>query len=74
MPYEIRPTGLTVVAHGKPIFDESATDVRLVDEAGGEFVEVRQFRGGTGELRIDIEEWPTLREAIDRMIGECRDS
>ena len=74
MQYEIRTTGLTVVANGKPIFDASATDVRLVDEASGEFVEVRQFRGGASELRIDPEEWPTMREAIDRMIRECRDS
>ena len=70
--YEIRITGLTVAPKGKPIFDESATEIRIMDESGGEFVEVRQFRGGAGELRIDPEEWPTLREAIDRMIGECR--
>ncbi len=24
-------------------------------------------------LRIDNDEWRTLREAIDRMVGECRD-
>lgn len=70
--YEIRTTGLTVAPKGKPIFDELATDVRLVDEAGGEFVEVRQFRGGACELRIDPEEWPIVREAIERMVLECR--
>lgn len=74
MQYEIRTTGLTVVPPGLPIFDERATEIRIVDEAGGEFVSVRQSReDGAGEIRIDVDEWPTLREAIERMVGECRD-
>lgn len=72
--YEIRTTGLTVAPNGNPLFDSMATEIRIVDEAGGEFVIVRQSReGGAGELRIEPAEWPTLREAIDRMVGECRD-
>jgi len=63
-----------VVPPGLPIFDERATEIRIVDEAGGEFVSVRQSRAdGAGEIRIDVDEWPTMREAIDKMIRECRD-
>lgn len=72
--YEIRTTGLIVVPESQRLFDERATEIRIVDEANGEFVSVRQPRDdGVGELRIDKDEWPTLREAIDRMVGECRD-
>lgn len=73
MSYEIRTTGLIVVPTGEPIFDERATEVRVVDEAGGEFVILRQSRDdAVGEIRIEPCEWPILREAIDKMIGECR--
>jgi hypothetical protein len=47
--------------------------ITIEDEGGGEFVEIRNEDSvaGTG-LRIDQEEWPTLREAIERMVAECR--
>lgn len=40
-----------------------------VDDSAGDFVEVRQQ---IGKIAINHEEWPILREAIDRMIAECR--
>ena len=27
---------------------------------------------GAGKIRIDSTEWPAIRAAIDRMIGDCR--
>ena len=68
----IRVTQLTVVADDKPIFDESATQVEITDEGGGEFVLVKQTGSGQSEIRIDSNEWDRVREAIDQMIRECK--
>lgn len=74
MTYEIRTTCLTVNQTGEPLFSEAATEVRVVDEAAGEFVEVSQEgRADLGKIQINPEEWPTLRDAIDQMIAQCRD-
>ena len=75
MKYETRVTALVVLPVGQPTFSEMATTVGIVDEAAGEFVEVAQHgRVDIGKITINPEEWPALREAIDRMIAECRDS
>lgn len=73
---EVRVTSLTVAPVGAELFDERATEVRIVDEAGGEFVEVEQraLRLKPGMIQVDPNEWPALRDAIDRMVAECRDS
>ena len=68
----IRVTQLTVVADDKPIFDESATQMEITDEGGGEFVLVRQTGSGQAVVRIDPHEWDRVREAIDQMIRECK--
>lgn len=71
-PMRIRVTQLTVVADDKPIFDESATQVEITDEGGGEFVLVKQTFSSKGEIKIDPSEWDRVREAIDQMIRECK--
>jgi hypothetical protein len=70
---KIRVTQLTVVPDGKPIFDESATQVEITDEGGGEFLVIRQTGAGGGQIRLDVDEWPTIREAIERMIDEVKE-
>ena len=73
MKYETRVTKLVVLPVGDPIYSEMATTVEIVDEAAGEFVEVAQHgRVDIGKILVSPEEWPALREAIDRMIAECR--
>lgn len=74
MEYEVRTTAVTVAPVGEPIYAESAFTVRIDDEAAGEFIVVCQSRDAAPdtELRIDPEEWPTLRDAIDRMHTQCR--
>lgn len=67
-----RVTKLCLVEAGKPIFDERATEIEIVDECGGEFVEVSQSADDCGKIRIDPEEWPVLKSAIDLMIQDCR--
>ena len=73
MTYETRTMSLLVIPEGEPSFSEQGTEVRIVDEAGGEYVEVEQSgHASLGKIQINPEEWPALREAIDRMIGMCR--
>lgn len=71
--YIIRPTQLVVVPEGEPLFSEMATTVEIVDEAGGEYVEVQQVgRTDLGKIAINTEEWPSLRSAINRLVKQCR--
>lgn len=74
MSMETRITSLIVLPEGEALFSERATVVRIEDEAGGEYVVVSQESvPGRGNIAINPEEWPELREAIDRMVKECRD-
>jgi hypothetical protein len=68
---ETRTTRLTVAPKDEPIFSEQAILVEIVDEAAGEYVTVTALHGGP--VSINPEEWPALRDAIDRMIADCRE-
>ena len=71
---EARVLSVVVAPEGEAIFSESATVVRIEDEGGGEYVVVSQESvPGRGNVAINPEEWPALRDAIDRMVKECRD-
>ena len=65
-------TKLCVVPSGKPIYDEAATTIGLDDEGGGAFVTIRQESAMDGDIiRIDPDEWPAVRAAVNRMVREC---
>lgn len=73
MDYETRTLSILVAPKDQPTFSEYATEIKIVDEAAGEFLEVSQTgRTDLGKIAINPEEWPTLRDAIDRMMKECR--
>lgn len=63
---------LIVKPVGDPIYSEAATVIALDDEAGGPFVVVKQsgkvHEPGENQIQICSEEWPAIREAIDRMM------
>lgn len=70
-----RTTRIVVLPPGEPLFSELATEIEIQDEAGGEFVVVRQCRDTAdkaGEIKVDPEEWPELRAAVDRMVAQCQ--
>ena len=72
-PYESRPASWRVGPVGSPLYSELVTEVAIVDEAGGEFVEVRQSGpADLGKIAIDSGEWPALRAAINRAVRACR--
>ncbi len=72
--FEIRPLALVVTAEGDAIFSETSTRVEIDDEAAGEFVTVVQSNRTEAGIAIDPSEWPTIRDAIDQMIDNCRRS
>lgn len=51
------------------LFHERAFTISVIDEGGGEFLEVKSL-DTCQTIRVDDDEWPHLREAIDRMFGE----
>ena len=68
-----RVTRIVLVPDGEPLFSEMATTVEIEDEAGGEFVQVSQHGGpDLGMIQINLDEWPALRAAINRLVRECR--
>lgn len=76
MTLEARTTRITIAPPGEPLFSERATVVEIQDEAGGEFVVISQdmpSHGWTGKLAFEPNEWPVIRDAIDRMIADCRE-
>ena len=72
MTYEQRTIAVVVLSQGKEIFDESATTVRIDDEAGGEFVVVEQHLENHSVIRMDPEEWPHIRRAINQMVRKIK--
>ncbi len=71
MNYVTRVTQLTVAPEGAAVFSEDATTITIEDEGGGEFVIVSQ-PGRDKDIGIMSDEWPAIRDAIDRMIQETR--
>lgn len=70
--YDQRCTAMTVVPEGKPLYSEMATEVKIIDEGGGEFIEVTQTQSEYSTIRIDPKEWPALRVVINRMVANTR--
>jgi hypothetical protein len=60
---------MIVGVKGEQIFDDSVTEIEIVDEAAGEFLEISQ---DDQKLRFDAEEWPHVRDAIEKMFKLCR--
>ena len=76
MTYITRPIKWIVLPEGEPVFCEQATTIEIDDEAGGEFIRVRQCPDGEPEAVINInpEEWPLIRSAINRAVRLCQEN
>ncbi|MEI6389273.1 MAG: hypothetical protein WCQ50_21920 [Spirochaetota bacterium] len=68
--YTTLVTGVTVLPEGEPIYSARATTISVDDEAGGAFIKIKQCPDDPepGEICIDLEEWPHIVKAMDRMI------
>jgi hypothetical protein len=51
------------------MFSEMATTVRMDDEGGGAFVILEQTHDHAkkGQVRLDMREWPAVRDAVEAM-------
>lgn len=67
MKLKTHPIAWIVRPEDATIFDERAFEVRIEDEGGGAFLEVKSYADGTkaGEIGIDAECWPALKAAIE---------
>jgi len=70
--HQIRVTRLSVGPVDTSIFEEMTSHIEIDDEGAGEFIEVLQPSTMGGKIKIDVDEWPVLRDAIEWMIAECR--
>jgi hypothetical protein len=63
---------ITVLPKGEPIFSYQATEISIVDEAAGPFIEIKQFPqvGDEQTIKFNVEEWPFVENAIDKIIQE----
>lgn len=71
--YECRATQYSIGPKGGPIYAEGTLRIDIDDEAGGEFISLKQdslFQDAC--IRIDPDEWPLVRKAIDRLVKSCR--
>lgn len=73
MNYETRVMCMAVIPEGQDSFSELATRITICDEGGGEFLEIEQSgRSDVGKICVDPNEWPAVRDAIEKMMKECR--
>jgi hypothetical protein len=63
-----RVKSIIIHPEGRPIYDEMATTIEIDDEAGGEFVVIKQH---DKVIAINPEEWPVIRDAISEMVSAC---
>lgn len=72
----IRVTRLSVLPPGEPIFSERCTNISIVDEASGEYLEIEQQLDcpevKEQTLFLSPEDWPVLKSAIEQMLEEIQ--
>ena len=75
MGYITRITEKALCLEGQPLFAEGTTTVSIVDEAGGEFIEISQCDDDNeGKIRIDRHEWDHLKLMIESMMTNIQEN
>ena len=71
-PYIQRTLSIIILPQGEPIFCERATTIAIADDAAGEYLRVIKCDDDIerGEICIDRDEWPAIREGINTMIAQ----
>lgn len=70
---EQRITQITVLPEKEPIFSALATLVSIENEGGGDFITIAQSnKNGYTGINIDVHEWEAIKEAVDKLIKDCR--
>jgi hypothetical protein len=65
---------ITVLPKGESIFSQLATEISIVDEAAGPFIEMRQFpdEGDEQTIKFDVVEWSYIAKAVGKLIQEIK--
>lgn len=73
MTYKIRTTRIVVQKKHDSIYGDNVTTVEIEDEGSGEFLKITQsYDASDNVIRIDADEWPTIRKAVDQIAKECK--
>ena len=67
-----RITRISVMLDNRDIYDDGATHIEIMDEGGGEFITISQ-PDNAANIRIDLDEWPAIRAAVNKLIKECNE-
>jgi hypothetical protein len=73
--YETRITQVVVVPEGEPTSGYHATTIEIQEAGDSECLIVKQSLDlveANGGIRIDPQEWPAIRNAIEDMMARCR--
>jgi hypothetical protein len=73
MKYMTLNTRMHLIPVGESLFCEAGFTVEIEDQAAGEYVVVRSQNPGDGQISVDSESWPALKELIDKMVASCRE-
>lgn len=69
----VRITQWAIADPKVPLYDASVTKVQIVDEGGGEFIELLQEHDeGTGSVRLNPEEALKLIELLPLVMGRLQ--
>lgn len=72
--YETRVISLVVKPVKEPNFSELATTISIDSEGSGEFITIKQQgRNDENVVGIDPCEWPLIKEAVERLLADCRE-
>ena len=71
-----RTTRMHIVPEGEPIFSELGYTIEIDDEAGGEYIHLKDgsITGDKDGVKIDPDHWPAVRDAIDRMVDQIKEN
>ena len=72
MTYETHTYSLIVKPVGEPLMSERTTIIGLADEGDGPYVEIEQHARFSGRVGITFDEWPFIKEAVDKMMLFCQ--
>lgn len=63
---------ITVLPKGEPIFSYQATEISIVDEAAGPFIEIKQFPqvGDEQTIKFNVDEWLYIAKAVGKILQE----
>jgi hypothetical protein len=63
---------ITVLPKGEPIFSHQATEISIVDEAAGPFIEIKQFPevGDEQSIKFNVDEWSYIAKAVGKILQE----